>query len=92
MLAHQAEREAGPPTKEEEVGTWFSNPGAEGGNRGASAPASTTSGGGGVGKYLSAGQLSQLKPPGDSAEQQAAVVSPPAKKAKQAGYGNFDAW
>lgn len=77
----QAEKEAGPPTKEEEVGTWFSNPGADD-----SKPQVST----GVGKYLSAKQLGNLGPV--AAESEAATVPPPAKKAKQANYGNFDAW
>ena len=89
MLDGQAEREAGPPTAEESVGTWFSNPAAD---HGAAAVGS------GVGKYLDI-RAAPRKVGGSVA---APVVPdqangnprpPPAKKAKPAAaYGNFSGW
>jgi len=80
--ASQAEKEAGPPTEEEKVGTWFSNPAAE-----HSTQAQRT----GVGKYLNAQAVRKAE--GLSADVQVgSAPGPPAKKAKQAFYGNFDAW
>lgn len=80
--AFQAEKEAGPPTEEEKVGMWFSNPAAE-----HSTQAQRT----GVGKYLNAQAVRKAE--GLSADAQVGVATgPPAKKAKQALYGNFDAW
>ena len=76
----QAEKGAGPLTKEEEVGTWFSNPAAD----------SSRPGTGGVGKYLANKQASN--PGNKTGQQDDGSVPPPAKKAKQAAYGNFDAW
>ena len=78
----QVEKDAGPLTREEEVGTWFSNPAAD-----TARPAPQT---GGVGKYLSAQQLTNLG--GVIGQPDAAPAAPPSKKAKQAAYGNFDAW
>lgn len=76
----KAEQQAGPLTKEEEVGTWFSNPSGE-------AAAASSSG---VGKYLQAKQTGKLlsAPAGSNGTD----PSQSAKKAKPAAYGNFDAW
>ena len=81
----QAEKEAGPPTEEERVGSWFSNPVPE-------AQHSAQAQGTGVGKYLNV-QAGRKGAPGASpAEVDGGAPGPPAKKAKQASYGNFDAW
>ena len=80
----QAEREAGPLTAEESVGTWFSNPAANHGSQQQH---------GGVGKYLKAPVAAKAAPvAGASAD--LAAAPPPAKKPKQAagGYGNFGSW
>ncbi len=83
-IALQAEKEAGPPTEEERVGAWFSNP----------VPAAQPSAQGqgtGVGKYLNVHAARKAAPaasPGAEGE----APGPPAKKAKQASYGNFNAW
>lgn len=83
-IALQAEKEAGPPTEEERVGAWFSNP----------VPAAQPSAKGqgtGVGKYLNVHAARKAAPaasPGAEGE----APGPPAKKAKQASYGNFNAW
>lgn len=75
----QAEKESRPPTEDEMVGSWFSNPaGPQGpsGDLGAS----------GVGKYLASAlpKVNALEGSGGA---------PPAKKVKVASsYGNFDAW
>lgn len=76
----QAEKEAGPLTREEQVGTWFSNPASDG--------KQTAQQTGAVGKYL---PKAQPKNTGSDAGEGTAVP-PPAKKARQAAYGNFDAW
>lgn len=62
------------------MGTWFSNPSGE-------AAAASSSG---VGKYLQAKQTGKLlsAPAGSNGTD----PSQPAKKAKPAAYGNFDAW
>ena len=77
----QAEQEAGPVREEEQVGSWFSNPGGK--------QSAEPANGNGVGRYL--------KLPSQPGAQKASAAqpdaAPPAKKAKQtAGYGNFDAW
>ena len=84
----QAEKEAGAPTAEESVGTWFSNPAAD---HGATEQRS------GVGKYLDIG--APKKSTGGAAASEApdpangGPGAPPAKKARQAaGYGNFSGW
>ena len=88
-MREQAERETGPPTAEESVGTWFSNPAAD---HGAAEVRS------GVGKYLDtsapkqagSGAAAALEAP---AQANGGPGPPPAKKAKQAaGYGNFSGW
>ena len=80
----QAEREAGPPTAEESVGTWFSNPAADHGSQQQH---------GGVGKYLKAPPAVKAKPFAE-ASTDIPAAPPPAKKPKQAagGYGNFGSW
>ena len=80
----QAEREAGPLTAEESVGTWFSNPAANHGSQQQH---------GGVGKYLKA-PLAAKAAPVAGASADLAAAPPPAKKPKQAagGYGNFGSW
>ena len=90
MLHGQAEREAGPPTAEESVGTWFSNPAAD---HGAAAKRS------GVGKYLDINAPPKKVVTGGVAASETPDQAnggpgpPPAKKAKQAaGYGNFGGW
>ncbi|BDA49532.1 Peptidyl-prolyl cis-trans isomerase-like 2 [Coccomyxa sp. Obi] len=75
----KAEREAGPPTEEEKVGSWFSNPAAQ---------QSTAGKGTGVGKYLN---VQAVRKAASSGVDEGAP-GPPAKKSKQASYGNFDAW
>ena len=81
----QAEREAGPLTAEESVGTWFSNPAAN--------HNSQQQQHGGVGKYLKAPLAAKAAPIAE-ASTDIPAVPPPAKKPKQAagGYGNFGSW
>ena len=80
----QAEREAGPPTAEESVGTWFSNPAADHGSQQQHS---------GVGKYLKAQPVAKLAPQREATSDTPALL-PPAKKPKQSagGYGNFSGW
>lgn len=80
----QAERDAGPLTAEESVGTWFSNPAANHGSQQQH---------GGVGKYLKA-PLAAKAAPVAATSADVATAPPPAKKPKQAagGYGNFGSW
>jgi len=84
ILGVQAEREAGPPTAEESVGTWFSNPAADHASQQQH---------GGVGKYLKA-PLAAKAVPAAAADSHIPAVPPPAKKPKQStgGYGNFGKW
>ena len=79
----QAEREAGPPTAEESVGTWFSNPATDHGSQQQHS---------GVGKYLKAQPVAKVAPLREAASDIPAM--PPAKKPKQSagGYGNFSSW
>lgn len=75
----QAEKESRPPTEDEMVGSWFSNPAGPLGPSG-------DPGASGVGKYL-ASALPKVN------ALEAAGGQPPAKKVKVASsYGNFDAW
>ncbi|CAL5224657.1 g7376 [Coccomyxa viridis] len=80
----KAERDAGPLTAEESVGTWFSNPAANHGSQQQH---------GGVGKYLKA-PLAAKAAPVAATSADVAIAPPPAKKPKQAagGYGNFGSW
>jgi len=100
--AAQTEKEAGPPTESEAVGTWFSNPPAEHAGvgryrpaaalRGARPPAAAAPAAGqadpaGEGGSIDIGGLQD--PHGNGA----ASARPAAKRLKAgAGYGNFDAW
>jgi hypothetical protein len=75
----QAEKESRPPTEDEMVGSWFSNPAGPTGRAG-------DQGGSGVGKYLAA-----VMPKVQALEAPAGQPQP--KKPKiAAAYGNFDAW
>ena len=77
----QAEKDTGPVQEDEHIGSWFSNPAAAVGS------AQPTSG---VGKYMKLpAQIKGALLPAAAAE---VAEGPPAKKPKQAGYGNFDAW
>ena len=84
MLASQAERDAGPITAEESVGTWFSNPAADHSSQQQHSA---------VGKYLrappAAAKAGAAGAAGDGNGNATAAVPPPAKKAKPSGYGNF---
>lgn len=80
----QAEKEAGPPTEEERVGAWFSNPVP-------AAQHSTQAQGTGVGKYLNV-QAARKAAQGANPGLDGGAPGPPTKKAKQASYGNFDAF
>lgn len=85
----QAERDAGPLTAEESVGTWFSNPAAD---------HSSQQHNSGVGKYLKAAPAAKAPAAAAPLSQAgadagaAAAGPPPAKKAKSSGYGNFSNW
>ena len=89
VLHGQAEKEAGPPTAEESVGTWFSNPAA---GHGAAEQRS------GVGKYLEVKAPKKVAGSAASSETPDLAANggpgpPPAKKTKAAaGYGNFSGW
>ena len=76
--AAQTEKEAGPPTESEAVGTWFSNPAASAAAAtapGAAPPAEHA----GVGRYLPAAALRGAQPP--------ASAAPAAGQADPAGEG-----
>ena len=87
LIAVQAERDAGPITAEESVGTWFSNPAADHSSQQQHSA---------VGKYLrappAAAKAAAAAAAGGSNGSTAAAAPPPAKKAKPSGYGNFGNW
>ena len=73
----QAEKDAGPVREEEQVGSWYSNPVGK--------PSAPGPHGTGVGRYLKL----PAQPGGQAAGE---AAPPPAKKPKQAQYGDFSGW